>query len=95
MCELQVFSTSCKESAFECLWLSGLIMRKVALQKIHQASKQAEQAADRYKLFQSHIMMKAPNRSLPNMGKKTALCWVTPSRDGSQQGLSYLRGSRL
>lgn len=45
-------------------------MRKVALQKIHQASKQAEQAADRYELFHSHIMIKAPNQSLPNMGKR-------------------------
>lgn len=75
MCELQAFTQNCthlvKKVYLNVYGSLGLIMRKVALQKIHQASKQAEQAADRYELFHSHIiMMRAPNQSLPNMGKR-------------------------
>ena len=50
--ELQL---SGKESTFHCLCFSGLIMRRVALQKVQQASKQAEQTADRYEVSHSHI----------------------------------------
>lgn len=39
-----------KETTSQCFCLSGLIMRRVALQKVQQASKQAEQAADRYEV---------------------------------------------
>lgn len=78
MCQLQAFSQNCTHLVKKVhlnvygffFFFLGLIMRKVALQKIHQASKQADQADDRYELFHSHIMMKAPDRSLPNMGKR-------------------------
>lgn len=40
-----------KESTSQCFCFSGLIMRRVALQKVHQASKQAEQTADRYEVI--------------------------------------------
>lgn len=39
-----------KESASQCFCFSGLIMRRVALQRVQQASKQAEQVADRYEV---------------------------------------------
>lgn len=71
---------SCKVSASQCLCFTGLIMRKVALQKVQQASKQAEQVADRYEGSHSHITMNAPKQLLLNMGRRKPSFW----------GLSFL-----
>lgn len=42
------FELCCKGSISHCFCFSGLIMRRVALQKVQQASKHVEQTADRY-----------------------------------------------